>query len=127
MTGIPRHHPRDHPWFDILEEKELALLDPTVRADPTKVGQLLHDDFIEFGSTGRVYDKKVLLDMLEGEPSSEVTIRDFAVRQLSDDTALVTYRSVGQSGQEARRSSVWVRDGEWRMIFHQGSRISGGR
>lgn len=111
----------------MLEEKELALLDPEVRADPIRVGGLLHDDFIEFGSTGRVYNKEVLLAMLEGEPSSSVTIKDFAVRQLSTDTALVTYLSVGQSGQEARRSSVWVRDDEWRMIFHQGTRISVGR
>ena len=127
MTGIPRHHTRDHPWFGILEEKELALLDPKVRADPIRVGRLLHDDFIEFGSTGRVYNKELLLGMLEGEPSSNVTIRDLAVRPLSSDTALVTYLSVGQSGKEARRSSVWVRDDEWRMIFHQGTRISGGR
>lgn len=111
----------------MLEEKERALLDPKVRADPIRVGRLLHDDFIEFGSTGRVYNKEVLLAMLEGEPSSSVTIKDFAVRQLSTDTALVTYLSVGQSGQEARRSSVWVRDDEWRMIFHQGTRISVGR
>ncbi|HUG32929.1 MAG TPA: DUF4440 domain-containing protein [Acidimicrobiia bacterium] len=127
MTGIPRHHTRDHPWVDILEEKELALLDPKVRADPAQVDRLLHDDFIEFGSTGRVYDKKVLLDMLEGESSSEVIVRDFAVRPLSTDTALVTYRSVGQSGQEANRSSVWVRDEEWKLIFHQGTRILAGR
>jgi len=103
------------------------MLDPQVRSDPTRVRDLLHDDFIEFGSTGRVYNKRILLEMLRGEKPSTVVIRDFTVRQLSSDTALVTYRSVGQSGQEARRSSVWVRqDGQWRMAFHQGTRISRG-
>lgn len=105
----------------------MELLDPEVRSNPDRVRDLLHDDFIEFGSTGRVYDKRILVDMLRGETPSTVVIRDFTVRQLSSDTALVTYRSVGRSGQEARRSSVWVRqDGQWRMVFHQGTRISRG-
>lgn len=103
------------------------MLDPEVRSDSTRVRELLHDDFIEFGGTGRVYNKRILLDMLRNEKPSTVVIRDFSVRQLSSDTALVTYRSVGQTGQEARRSSVWVRqDGVWRMAFHQGTRISRG-
>ena len=101
------------------------MLDPDVRSDPGHVRELLHDEFIEFGSTGRVYNKKILLDMLRHERPSTVVIRDFTVRQLASDTALVTYRTVGQSGQEARRSSVWIRqDGVWKMAFHQGTRIT---
>lgn len=125
MTGIPRHHTRQHPWFHTLRSKEMELLHPDVRSDPARVRELLHDDFMEFGSTGRVYNKRMLLDMLKGERHAEVVIREFAVRQLSSDTALVTYRTVGQSGQEARRSSVWTRqDGVWKMAFHQGTRIT---
>lgn len=102
----------------------MELLDPDVRADPVRVRELIHDDFVEFGSTGRVYNKRMLLDMLKGERHAEVVIREFAVRQLSADTALVTYRSVGEGGQEARRSSVWIRtDGSWKLAFHQGTRI----
>lgn len=101
------------------------MLDPDVRADPGRVRELLHNEFIEFGSTGRVYNKKILLDMLRQERPSTVVIRDFSVRQLASDTALVTYRTVGPSGQEARRSSVWIRqDGLWKMAFHQGTRIA---
>lgn len=125
MTGIPRHQTRQHPWFQELAANEMEMLDPAVRSDPVRVRELLHDDFIEFGSTGRVYNKKILVEMLRTERPSTVSIRDFTVRQLSSDTALVTYRTVGQASQEARRSSVWVRqDGAWRMVFHQGTRIS---
>ncbi len=125
MTGTPRHQTRQHPWFQELHSSEIEMLDPAVRADPARVGELLHDDFIEFGSTGRVYDKEILVEMLRNERPSTVVIRDFTVRQLASDTALVTYRTVGQSGQEARRSSIWVRQDEvWRMVFHQGTRIS---
>ncbi len=125
MTGTPRHQTRQHPWFQELHASEMEMLDPAVRADPVRVRELLHDDFIEFGSTGRVYNKEILVEMLRTERPSTVSIRDFTVRQLASDTALVTYRTVGQSGHEARRSSVWVhQDGVWRMVFHQGTRIS---
>jgi hypothetical protein len=88
------------------------------------MSQLLRDDFIEFGSSGRVYAKAMLIDMITREEHARVVIRDFSVRPLAPDTALVTYRSVGQSGQEARRSSVWVKLGDdWQMVFHQGTRI----
>lgn len=101
---------------------EMELLEPSVRADPVRVRELIHNDCIEFGSTGRVYNKKILIEMLRSERPSSVVIRDFTVRQLSSDTA---YRTVGQAGQEARRSSMRVRqDGVWRMVFHQGTRIS---
>jgi hypothetical protein len=106
----------------------MEMLDPEARRDPARMRELLHDEFVEFGSTGRVYNKRAVLDMLKGEKRSEVVIREFAVRQLASDTALVTYRSVGESGQEARRSSVWLRtDGTWKMAFHQGTRITRSR
>lgn len=126
MTVFRRDRTGEHPWFRELQRKETELLDPVVRSDPTRVRDLLHDDFLEFGSTGRVYNKRMLLNMLEREQHAPVSLREFAVRELARDTALVTYRTVGQSGKEARRSSVWIRqDGQWRMAFHQGTRISG--
>ena len=125
MTGPAEQKSRQHPWFHILRTKEMELLDPSVRAQPARVNELLHDDVMEFGSTGKVYNKKMLLEMLNGEQQRSVVIREFGVRQLSADTALVTYRTVGEGGQEARRSSIWTRnDGAWQLIFHQGTRIS---
>ena len=102
----------------------MELLDPDVRANPVRIRELLHDDYVEFGSTGKVYNKRLLMDLLKGEKGAKVVIREFTVRQLAADTALVTYRTVGESGQEARRSSVWIRsDGAWKLAFHQGTRI----
>ena len=124
MTSIGKFKVRQHPWFEVLHDLELEMLDPSVRADSTRLDELLTDEFIEFGSSGRVYEKRMLIDMLQKESHAPVFIRDFSVRELAPDTALVTYRSVGQSGQEARRSSIWVNgDGRWRMAFHQGTRI----
>lgn len=124
MTSIGKTSLRKPKWFDELRRCELELLDPEVRGDQARLAKLLRDDFIEFGSSGRVYDKRMLIGMLAKEDHVPVLVRDFSVRELSSDTALITYRSVGQSGQEARRSSIWIHDGErWQMAFHQGTRI----
>jgi hypothetical protein len=66
----------------------------------------------------------MLIEMLSKEDHVPVLIRDFAMRELAPETALINYRTVGQSGQEARRSSIWInsQDG-WQMVFHQGTRI----
>lgn len=115
---------RTHRWHDELETLEMELLDPTLRRDASRLSKLLRDDFIEFGSSGRVYEKAMLIEMISNEEQARVLIRDFSVRELAADVALVTYRTVGTTGQEARRSSVWVKEsGEWRLVFHQGTRI----
>lgn len=115
---------RKHLWYEELREKELELLDPETRSDSKLLEALLHDDFVEFGSSGSVYEKQMLIEMMVDERPAPVMVRDFSVRQLGAETALVTYRTVGQSGQEARRSSVWVRSSSgWKLAFHQGTRI----
>jgi hypothetical protein len=113
-----------HRWQAELHDLEMELLSPEARGNPKRMGEILGDDFIEFGSSGRVYHKSMLIEMLTQEEHARVLIRDFAVRELGDEVALVTYRTVGQTGQEARRSSVWVRTGGgWQMVFHQGTRL----
>jgi hypothetical protein len=107
---------------DKLKNAEMALLDPRVRADPRRLDVLLADDFIEVGSTGRVYDKQTLIAMLAGEDPAPVSVLEFSTRELTPEVALVTYRTVGQTGSTVRRSSVWVRTkGQWRVVFHQGT------
>ncbi len=105
---------------------EMEVLDPKTRGNPERLGLLLGNDFVEFGSSGRVYHKDMLIDMMVNEQHAAVLVRDFNLRELSSESALVTYRTVGQAGQEARRSSVWVLRADcWQMVFHQGTRIPG--
>jgi hypothetical protein len=47
-----------------LLELETKLLDPTLRRKPEMLAHMLADDFVEFGSGGRVYDKKQVLYQL---------------------------------------------------------------
>lgn len=106
--------------FKALEEQ---LLQSELRKNRDAVSALLAEDFCEFGSSGRVYDREQILAALSGEPHAEIAIVDFHAKQLSADVVLVTYQSVGDT-QKALRSSLWVLRGEhWQMVFHQGTKI----
>lgn len=107
-----------------LYECETALTDPEVRSSRERVEALLHADFTETGSGGEVYDRATIIEMMTTGAPGEVVIRDFAATHLSSEIALVTYRSIGTSGQEARRTSIWVlEDGRWQLRHHQGTRV----
>jgi ribonuclease HI len=109
---------------DILYAAESSLTDPEVRKTRARVELLLHPEFSETGSSGDVYDRDTMIDMMTTEAPGEVLIRDFEAQRLSEDVAVVKYRSVGLTGQETRRTSVWVNQGgSWRLRHHQGTRV----
>jgi hypothetical protein len=87
--------PLEAPLLRRLEEK---LLQPEVRRSPDQIGVLLADDFVEFGSSGGVYNKQQVIEALEQEgppdPSIHLSLVDFIARRLASDVILVTYRTI---------------------------------
>ena len=57
-----------------LLECEKKLLDPSLRRNPEKLASLLDEDFVEFGSTGRTYDKRQVLYHLSRQLPAELSI-----------------------------------------------------
>lgn len=118
----------DMDFFRALEQK---LHRPEVRRSADAVRALLADDFIEFGSSGKVYDKASIVEALAEESTAEAAlipeVHHFAVRSIAPDTVLVTYRSSrhrsdGTAERTTLRSSIWkLIDGRWQMLFHQGT------
>jgi len=110
-----------------IYDLELLLLDPSVRQSAAQLSQLIADDFIEFGSSGKVYNKQDMLDLLplEAEPFS-VAITDFKVIALSSEVILSTYKVTVRSDVFVRtslRSSLWkLYEAGWQMFFHQGTK-----
>ena len=108
---------------------EQMLLRPEVRRSRNALEALLADDFLELGSSGRVYDRSSVVKALAGQigpiDAALPEILDLAVRRLGPDIVLVTYQSVSVAdGHTVRRSSIWQRyDGNWRMVFHQGTPV----
>jgi hypothetical protein len=113
-------HPRD--LERELYDLELKLMRPARRAVRTEIEELLAEDFMEFGSSGVVYDREAMIAALAGEPSGAWSIADFKARALTRDAALVTYVAMMAGGKSSIRCSVWRREGDrWKMAFHQGT------
>ena len=113
----------------VLRSLEEQLLMPQVRSSSGEVADLLADDFVEFGRSGRVYDKQQTVAALAGEAGSlkpvKRTASHFHVNELAAGVALLTYRSTRRAASHVShslRSSIWTwREGRWQMVFHQGT------
>jgi len=116
---------------DSVEEQlrllEQRLLEPEVRRSAEHMGELLADEFVEFGSSGRVYSKRDAVEGLAHAPTVRITLSDFEAKLLAPGVALATYRAVKHDeprGQmkHSLRSSIWkLLDGRWQVVFHQGT------
>jgi ketosteroid isomerase-like protein len=104
---------------------ELRLLDPVVRRDRAAVDRLLSPDFVEIGVSGRVWDKRSVLDLLSADTRPPPAVSDLRAEWLSPDAILVTYRAHRPGAAISMRASVWLRDADgWRVRFHQGTPVS---
>lgn len=110
------------PDLATVVELEQRLLEPEVRLDRAALTALLHEDFREFGASGRVYDRAGIVETLLAGDGSSATAFEFNATRLSSDVVLLTYRTDPPS----LRTSIWSRgpDGEWRIVHHQGTRAS---
>ncbi|SIQ78299.1 hypothetical protein SAMN05880590_107159 [Rhizobium sp. RU35A] len=110
---------------------EQCLHQPAIRTAQDRVTHLLAEDFIEFGSSGRIFDRQTTVAALAAEtpsaPDERLETLDYVVKELAGEVVLITYRarrtgSWTGSIRETLRSSIWAfRDGRWQMIFHQGT------
>jgi hypothetical protein len=111
-----------------LRALETELHHPGAPASPARADALLHPDFFEVGRSGTRYSRTTVLAFLGGQlQPSPVNASHFELTRLSDDCALLTYRSdasagLGQPPGSAWRASVWQRVGEqWQLRYHQGT------
>ncbi|MEH1897243.1 MAG: DUF4440 domain-containing protein [Nostoc sp.] len=115
----------------LLRELEERLLQADVRKSAKDVMDLLADEFIEFGSSGRVFNKQQIIDSLQNEPIAPVTqrsITEFKTLVLATGVILVTYHIVrylsGEQPVNSLRSSIWKFNNDgWKIIFHQGTLV----
>lgn len=110
---------------DLLLKLENRLLQPEVRRSSEELKQLLAEEFVEFGSSGVVYNRQQIIAELKNALAMKASISKFGVSSLSPEIALAMYRAtitVGDIAKSSLRSSIWCRrTGEWQMVFHQGT------
>ena len=104
-----------HKLLNQLRDLEITLHQPSVRSDPDRLGQLLHESFIEFGRSGRSYSKAdIILQLSSEQQSGTIWSQDFYVVEIADGAALLTYKSghldgQGEVSRHTLRSSLWQR------------------
>ncbi|NCP67063.1 nuclear transport factor 2 family protein [bacterium] len=108
-------------FIQLLEEE---LLSADVRQSREKMDQFLSADFFEFGSSGKTYDKKSVLENLRQLELKNSQIADFTIVVEEESLVICSYRLLLNSFPHSFRSSVWCNNNdEWQMRFHQASKI----
>ena len=111
-------------------ELETSLHKRQIRNCADAASALLADVFIEFGSSGKVWNKASIIESMQREKlDPQITVADFIAQELAPDVVLVTYISKRVTedplAASTLRSSIWkLLNGKWQMIFHQGTRAS---
>ena len=111
--------------FRVLEER-LAM--PTADDTMAVLASLLAPEFLEFGSSGRIFDRATVLQALVQGDRPRVVLENFKANVIAQGVILVTYISRSVPGARwtppALRSSLWCRREErWQLVFHQGTSL----
>ncbi|MFJ2093670.1 DUF4440 domain-containing protein [Streptomyces sp. NPDC087901] len=103
-------------------EGELRLLDPVVRASAELLVQVLHPDFHEVDTTGRRWDREMVITSLVSDTAprpGQLTASRMRGIQLADELVHVTFDTEAR-GKRAHRSSLWRLTGTgWLLYYHQ--------
>ncbi|WP_347560673.1 DUF4440 domain-containing protein [Streptomyces sp. AcH 505] len=111
------------PAVSAAVEGELRFLDPAVYASPARLGELLHDGFTSFGSSGTAYTRETYIDELRawGASTPPGTVSGMTAAQLGPDLVHITF-DLTVRGRDVHRSSLWKNTEEgWKLYFTQGT------
>ena len=109
--------------FDEVIRLEVLLLDQSARKDLKTLQNLIADDFVEFGSSGRIFNKSDVIASLTNEQSRNFRATNFNHRLLCEGCVLLTYKLFEENNKPSLRSSIWLFKPShgWQMVFHQGT------
>ncbi|MGW1814781.1 nuclear transport factor 2 family protein [Streptomyces sp. NPDC002125] len=103
-------------------EGELRLLDPVVRGSAEVLAALLHPEFREIGTSGRLWERTTIIAALTGPDAPHpgpLTASRMRGDQLAPDLVHLTFDTESR-GLRSHRSSLWrLSGGGWRLYFHQ--------
>ena len=112
--------------LDLLVDMERGLHRKSIRRSKEKLNELLHDNFEEIGSSGKIYNKDQIIEELFNETPFTINASDFELRMFSEDIAQLKYKIKNTASntltRTSLRSSIWKNEGsKWKMVFHQGT------
>ncbi|WP_195914015.1 GNAT family N-acetyltransferase [Planomicrobium sp. YIM 101495] len=109
----------------VLKKEVLELEQRLMHYRKADFEALLSETFVEFGSSGAVYDKEMAIELLGMQALEEIPfiLADFELVELAPGLVQARYRTTHNvTGSQSLRSSLWkMEDSVWRMAFHQGT------
>lgn len=113
-----------------LYELENKLLQTSTNQLLQEITDIFSEDFIEFGSSGSIYNKKQVIVYLQQISTYKTSIENFDINILTENVVLVTYKAEkfdNYKGERIKslRSSLWkFSDNKWQIVFHQGTPLN---
>ena len=92
--------------FNYILELEKSLLEKDVRSSSSALEKLIHPDFMEIGSSGKVYTYRQIIDDLPKQKFESLILSDEKGRFLSRDLYLLNF-TIERNQELTRRSSLW--------------------
>ncbi len=113
---------------EIIYKLETDLLKPEVRSSIEKLDELLTNDFVEYGSSGLIYDKAAILERLPKGVSPSYILNDFEIIVLSENIIQTRFKTdrinLDNTKTISLRTSLWRKNGnKWQIFFHQGTPV----
>ena len=108
---------------------ETQIITPEIRASKITMSKMLSDDFMEFGSSGQIYNKTKIIEALAKNPNVSSSLTDFSLIHLAENIVLATFRVVKKGEHPTNsihslRSSIWRWENErWKLVFHQSTQV----
>lgn len=103
-------------------ENELRLLDPEVRGSARLLAAMLHPEFREIGTSGRLWDRDAIIAELTSEATTRpgpLTASRMSGAELCPGLVHLTF-DTEHKGRRSHRSSLWrLTERGWLLYFHQ--------
>jgi len=113
-----------------IYELECELANYNRENSALNLSEIFGENFIEFGASGKVYDRgEVIRELETGRTKRDVKISGFKVEPITESVWHITYTASCRcdDGSEVitLRSSLWKNNGGvWQILFHQGTKKS---
>ncbi len=102
-------------------EAEDRLLTPAVRGDAHRLRELLAEDFVEIGQSGRRWTRDEIIAALVSDPGrGDRELSEREARQLAPGLVLLQYL-LRFDGRDSRRTAIWRCAPHPQCVFHQGT------
>src|SRR2546428_4836992 len=97
-----------------LRELEIRVMTAAGERRADDIRDLVADDFLEIGASGRTYTTAEVLAAIETAPLRKFEVEDFKIVASGSDWTMVSYRAGERSDQGSTtslRSTLWVKRG----------------